>query len=104
MCLLVTAFAFGAIALAINPLPHCGYACYLKLRPGPVSYVYSNGLLKLSQYNVANGKLFLANVSLWSLLFEFLCYLLLAGCPSSGCCDTVGGLLSSHSGSSVPCS
>ena len=78
VCLLVTAFAFGAIALAINPLPHCGYVCYLKLRPGPFSFVYKNSFLKLSQFNVANGKLFLADISLWSLLFEFLCYLLLA--------------------------
>ena len=53
VCLVVTAFAFGAIALAINPLPHCGYVCYLKLHPGPFSFVYSNALLKLNQLNVA---------------------------------------------------
>ncbi len=78
VCLVVTAFAFGAIALAINPLPHCGYVCYLKLHPGPFSFVYSNALVKLNQLNVATPNLFLANGSLWTLFFELLCYLLLA--------------------------
>ena len=77
-CLIVTAFGLGAIALTRNPSAHCGYLCYLKLRPGPVSFVYSNVLLKLDQLNVAPSKLFLADSSLWTLFFEFLCYLLLA--------------------------
>jgi peptidoglycan/LPS O-acetylase OafA/YrhL len=84
LCLLVTVFALGAIALAIDPVPHCGYVCYLKLQPGPFSYLSSNAFLKLRQYNVANGKVFLANVSLWSLFFEFLCYLLLAALSFAG--------------------
>jgi len=78
VCLVVTAFAFGAIALAIDPVPHCGYVCYLKLHPGPFSFVYSNALLKMNQLAVAAPEVHLANGSLWTLFFEFLCYLLLA--------------------------
>ena len=77
-CLVVTGFALGAIALAINPVPHCGFVCYLKLHPGPFSFVYSNALLKMNQFAVASPELNLANSSLWTLFFEFLCYLLLA--------------------------
>ena len=78
VCLVVTAFALGAIALAVDPLPHCGFVCYLKFHPGPFSFVYSNALLKLNQVGVAGTQLYLANGSLWTLFYEFLCYLLLA--------------------------
>jgi peptidoglycan/LPS O-acetylase OafA/YrhL len=78
VCLVVTGFAFGAVALAIDPVPHCGYVCYLELRPGPFSFFYSNALLKMNQVFVASPELNLGNGSLWTLYFEFLCYLLLA--------------------------
>jgi peptidoglycan/LPS O-acetylase OafA/YrhL len=78
VCTVVTGFAFGALALAITPVPHCGFVCYLKLHPGPFSFVYSNALLKMNQFAVAPPELNLANGSLWTLFFEFLCYLLLA--------------------------
>ena len=78
VCLVVTGFVLGAIALAIDPVPHCGFVCYLKLHPGPFSFVYSNALLKMNQTAVAGAQVNLANGSLWTLVFEFLCYLLLA--------------------------
>jgi peptidoglycan/LPS O-acetylase OafA/YrhL len=78
VCLVVTALAFGAIELAIDPVPHCGYVCYLKLHPGPFSFAYSNALLKMNQTAVASPEMYLANGSLWTLFFEFLCYVLLA--------------------------
>ena len=79
VCLVVTGLALGAISLAIDPVPHCGFDCYLKLHPGPFSFVYANALLKMNQVGVAAPEVFLGNGSLWTLFFEFLCYLLLAG-------------------------
>ena len=78
VCLVVTGFALAAFALAIDPVPHCGYVCYLKLHPGPFSFVYSNAYLKVNQVAVAAPVLNLEDASLWTLFFEFLCYLLLA--------------------------
>ena len=78
VCLVVTGLALGAIALALRPVPHCGYVCYLKLHPGPFSYFYSNALLKVNQFTAAAPGVLLGNASIWTLFFEFLCYLLLA--------------------------
>ena len=50
------------------------------LHPGPFSYVYSNALLKINQSGVVlnNFLSFIGNGSLWTLFYEFLCYLFLA--------------------------
>jgi peptidoglycan/LPS O-acetylase OafA/YrhL len=84
VCLVVTAFVLGAIGMAIHPIPHCGYVCFLKLHPGPFSFFYSNALLKVNQAAVAAPELNLVNGSLWTLFFEFLCYLLLAALSFAG--------------------
>ena len=54
--------------------------------PGPVSYLYSNALLKIDQLKVspqASGFL-LGNGSLWTLFYEFLCYLFIGGLAALG--------------------
>jgi peptidoglycan/LPS O-acetylase OafA/YrhL len=81
VCLVVTAFVFGAVAWLHQRSAHCGLSCYLGLHPGPFSYVYSNALLKINQPSVVSGGLYssISNASLWTLFYEFLCYLFLAG-------------------------
>jgi len=86
VCLIVTAFVFGVIAWARHPLPHCEVPCYLDMKRGPFSYVYRNALLEINQYTVARRGVgaYLGNGSLWTLFFEFLCYLFLALLAAAG--------------------
>jgi peptidoglycan/LPS O-acetylase OafA/YrhL len=91
-CLVVTAFGFGVIAwYQRNPslARSCGFHCYVDEPGGPLGYVFHNAWLKINQAGIA-GTLapgFLRdawNGSLWTLFFEFLCYLLLAGLALAG--------------------
>ncbi len=86
VCLLLMAFVFGVIAWVQQPAPHCSVECYLGLHSGPVSYVYSNFLLKINQADVSRqaSGVPLSNGSLWTLFYEFLCYLFLAGLALAG--------------------
>ncbi|MDR3664100.1 MAG: acyltransferase, partial [Mycobacterium sp.] len=81
ICLMVTAVVFGWIGWTHSG-HHCGVGCYVAEPNGPLGYVFRNSWLRLNQYSI-NGTLLGApipnawNGSLWTLFYEFLCYLLI---------------------------
>jgi peptidoglycan/LPS O-acetylase OafA/YrhL len=84
VCLIVTAFFFGVVAWLYHPaVPRCGLTCYFDARlNSPYEYVYRNLLLQVNQNSIAGTptRTFgVWNGSLWTLYFEFLCYLILMG-------------------------
>ena len=87
-CLLLTAFLFGLLAWS-HQNPHCGVSCYVRAPLGPLDYLRQNFWLRIDQQGIANtlkGVPFgpAWNGSLWSLFYEFLCYLMLAVFAVSG--------------------
>jgi peptidoglycan/LPS O-acetylase OafA/YrhL len=86
VCLIVTAFFFGVIGwYNMSPVlaHHCGISCYVKEPGGPLGYVFHNLWLQINQATIARTlpSGYFRNVwngSLWTLFFEFLCYLMLA--------------------------
>jgi peptidoglycan/LPS O-acetylase OafA/YrhL len=86
VCLIVTAFLVGVIVwYRANPvLAHrCGISCYVKEPGGPLGYVFHNLWLRAPQSTIAHTLPLgyfrpVWNGSLWTLFFEFLCYLMLA--------------------------
>jgi len=82
VCLIVTAFLFGLVAW-YHGTPRCGFSCYLHARNGPLAYIARNSWLKLNQHPIAGTPRGVPvpgtwDGSLWSLFYEFLCYLVLA--------------------------
>ena len=81
ICLLVTAFVFGIVAWLHDTAHHCGLSCYFNAPDGPVTYVVKNALLSnpfWTQHTIAGIPTdYLANwnASIWTLFFEFACYL-----------------------------
>jgi len=83
VCLIMTALVFGVIAYVADPIGHCGLSCYVYAPDGPVKYVYRNALLPnawLYQFSIGGtpkGVPYPAvwDGPLWTLFYEFLCYL-----------------------------
>jgi peptidoglycan/LPS O-acetylase OafA/YrhL len=86
VCLIVTAFLFGTIVwFHANPAlaNRFGISCYVREPGGPVGYVLHGLWLQLHQSTIAHTLPLgffrpVWNGSLWTLYFEFLCYLMLA--------------------------
>jgi peptidoglycan/LPS O-acetylase OafA/YrhL len=90
LCLVVTAFIIGALAWIheAHP-PSCSISsCYYLIHhDGPFSYLYHNSLLGWNQFNIgttpSGGPVpFFWNNSVWTLLPEVCCYLILAALAS----------------------
>lgn len=89
-CLVVTAFVFGFLAWYNVPHPGCGLSCYLTARNSPVGYVLNNALLAnpYIHQNVIAGTprtvIPIWNSSIWTLFYEFACYVILLGLGLAG--------------------
>ncbi|MGD0394628.1 MAG: acyltransferase [Acidimicrobiales bacterium] len=81
VCLAVTAAVFGWIGW-LHWGHSCVFWCYVKQPDGPVGYVVHNSWLRLNQLSIGETLRGIPltsswNGSLWTLFYEFLCYLLL---------------------------
>jgi peptidoglycan/LPS O-acetylase OafA/YrhL len=84
-CLVVTAFGFGLLAWVTTPHACGTLGCYVDSPNGPFGYIYRNWFLQMNQASIAGlprGKYDPYiwgewNGSLWTLLYEFACYLVL---------------------------
>jgi len=85
VCLVVTAAVFGLVGWLVkgDPRgPQCGLDCYVTGPAGAVDYVTHNFFLWMGQYQIAGGPRGVPyplawDGSLWTLYYEFLCYLAL---------------------------
>ena len=90
LCLVITAFIIGAVAWTHQKhTQSCNIvSCYYFVAgSGPFGYVYHNWFLGVNQYNIGSTPLggpvpYFWNNSVWTLLPEVICYLMLAGLAS----------------------
>src|SRR3974390_21872 len=80
VAIILTAFFFGVIAwMHDSNSTSCSLSCYLHAPRGGIGYVIHNWWLRINQSTIANTpKNWLtgfSNASLWTLFYEFLCYL-----------------------------
>lgn len=78
VCLVVTAFVFGPLALVLQGR---GLGGYLSTEPTPFEYVWGNIALYIRQYGIGTTLVDVPypgvwNGSLWTLYFEFFCYVI----------------------------
>jgi peptidoglycan/LPS O-acetylase OafA/YrhL len=86
VCLVLTAFVFAGAAwvLGNQGTPNCDYGCFVTQPGGPGAYVIHNFFLRITQSLIVGTPhgipfAYTWNGPLWSLAYEFLCYLLLGG-------------------------
>ena len=90
LCLVVTAFIIGAVAWThqTHPASCTIFSCYYFIgHSSPFDYLYHNALLGWNQFNIGTTPYggpvpFFWNNSVWTLLPEVCCYLILAGLAS----------------------
>jgi peptidoglycan/LPS O-acetylase OafA/YrhL len=95
ICLIVTAFVIAGLAWVFggqgitSSTHHCGYSCFVGKPDGPFAYVWHNSALKINQQLIAGTPRnvpfgYVWNGPLWSLFYEFICYLVLAALAAAG--------------------
>jgi peptidoglycan/LPS O-acetylase OafA/YrhL len=81
VCLLFTSFVFGIVAWHKQYPNACGLSCYFGARDNPFGYFVKNALLAnpfWTQFTIAgtpNTVIPHWNDSIWTLFYEFMCYL-----------------------------
>jgi peptidoglycan/LPS O-acetylase OafA/YrhL len=92
LCLVITAFVIGALAWLSEPhSASCNiYSCYYAIpHSGPFAYLYHNWFLATNQVNIGSTPLggpipYFWNNSVWTLLPEVFCYVVIAGLAGLG--------------------
>jgi peptidoglycan/LPS O-acetylase OafA/YrhL len=89
ICLGVTAIFFGLAGWLTLDHPCRSLDCYVHARPSPLGYVTHNWTLRIGQASIAGTPTgspipLVWNGSIWTLMYEFLCYLVLMAAAVAG--------------------